>query len=123
MVNPTYASMHDYTAEELVGRSIYDIYAPESRADLREQIRIAYENGHHIYESKHIRKDGRIFPVLVDTTVVRDEAGNVLYRAVNVQDITERKQVEQELHENREHLQILSQRLVEVQEEDARHRP
>lgn len=120
MVNPTYAKMHGYTAKELIGRSIYDIYAPESRADLREQIRIAYENGHHIYESRQIRRDGSIFPVLVDTTVVRDEDGNVLYRAVNVQDITERKRVEQELHESRKRLQILSRRLVEVQEEERR---
>jgi PAS domain S-box-containing protein len=120
MVNPTYAKMHGYTAEELVGHSIYNVFSPESHADLREQIRIAYENGHHVYESKHIRKDGSIFPVLVDTTVVWDEDGNVLYRAVNVQDITERKRVEQELHESREHLQILSRRLVEVQEEERR---
>ena len=120
MVNPTYAKMHGYTAEELVGHSIYDVFAPESHTDLREQVRIAYENGHHVYESKHIRKDGSIFPVLVDTTVVWDEDGNVLYRAVNVQDITERKRVEQELHESREHLQILSRRLVEVQEEERR---
>jgi PAS domain S-box-containing protein len=120
MVNPTYAKMHGYTAEELVGHSIYNVFAPESHADLREQIRTTYENGHHVYESKHIRKDGSIFPVLVDTTVVWDEDGNVLYRAVNVQDITERKRVEQELHESREHLQILSRRLVEVQEEERR---
>jgi PAS domain S-box-containing protein len=100
MVNPTYAKMHGYTAEELVGHSIYNVFAPESRADLREQIRIAYENGHHVYESKHIRRDGSIFPVLVDTTVVRDEAGNVLYRAVNVQDITERKRTEDALRES-----------------------
>jgi two-component system sensor histidine kinase UhpB len=58
--------------------------------------------------------------VLEDTTVVRDEDGDVLYRAVNVQDITERKWVERELHESREHLQVLSRRLVEVQEEERR---
>ena len=120
MVNPTYAKMHGYTAEELVGRSIFDVFDPESHADLREQIRIAYKNGHHVYESKHIRRDGSIFPVLVDTTVVWDKAGNVLYRAVNVQDITERKQVEQALHKSREHLRVLSRRLVEVQEEERR---
>jgi PAS domain S-box-containing protein len=120
MVNPTIAKMHGYTAEELVGRSIYDVSAPESQAHMREQIRIAYENGHHIFESRQVRRDGSIFPVLMDTTVVRDQAGNVLYRAVNVQDITERKRVEQELHESRERLQILSRRLVEVQEDERR---
>jgi PAS domain S-box-containing protein len=120
MVNPTYAKMHGYTAEELVGRSVYEMHAPESWANVQEQIRTAYEKGHHIYESKHIRKDGSIFPVLVDTTVVRDQTGNVLYRAVNIQDITERKRVERELHESREHLQILSRRLIEVQEDERR---
>jgi PAS domain S-box-containing protein len=120
MVNPTYAKMHGYTAEELVGHPVAEIFAPESRPGLAEQIRLAYEKGHHIFESKHMRKDGSIFPVLIDTTVIRDKAGKVLYRAVNVQDITERKRVEQELHESRERLQILSRRLVEVQEDERR---
>ncbi|HET9591190.1 MAG TPA: PAS domain S-box protein [Anaerolineales bacterium] len=120
MVNPTYAKMHGYAVEELVGRNIYDIFAPDTHAEVQEQIRIAYERGHHIFESRHLRKDGSVFPVLVDTTVVRDEDGNVLYRAVNVQDITERKRVERELHESRERLQILSRRLVEVQEDERR---
>ncbi|HJR81266.1 MAG TPA: PAS domain S-box protein [Anaerolineales bacterium] len=120
MVNPTFAEMHRYTAEELVGRSVYELYAPESRADVVAQIRMSHEKGHHIFESMHVRKDGSIFPILVDTTVVRNQAGEVLYRAVNVQDITERKQVEQELHESRKHLQVLSRRLVEVQEDERR---
>jgi PAS domain S-box-containing protein len=120
MVNPTYAKMHGHTPEELVGRSVYEVHAPQFRAKLQEQIQIAYQKGHHIYESEHIRKDGSIFPALVDTTVVRDQAGNVLYRAVNIQDITERKRVERELHESRERLQILSRRLIEVQEEERR---
>jgi PAS domain S-box-containing protein len=120
MVNPTYAKMHGYSPEELLGRSIYEVYAPDAHAHARKQIRIAYERGHHIYESRHARKDGSIFPVLIDTTVVRDQEGNVLYRAVNAQDITERKRVEQELNESRERLQVLSRRLVEVQEDERR---
>lgn len=120
MVNPTFAEMHGYSAEELVGRSVYELYAPESRADLQEQIRMAFEKGHHIFESMHVRKDGSLFPIVVDTTVVRSNAGEVLYRAVNVQDITERKLVEQELHESHERLRVLSRRLIEVQEDERR---
>jgi PAS domain S-box-containing protein len=118
MVNPTFAKMHGYTAEELIGCSIYQVLAPESHEHTREQIRIAYETGHYIYENQHLRKDGTTFPGLVDTSVVKDHAGNVLYRAVSVQDITERKQAEQALRESRQYLQVLSQRLVEVQEEE-----
>jgi PAS domain S-box-containing protein len=120
MVNPTFAKMHGYEVGDLIGRSIYDVLAPESHADTRAQIRIAYETGHNVYENKHLRKDGSTFPALVDTSVVRDDQGNVLYRALNVQDITARKQAEETLEESRQYLQVLSRRLVEVQEEERR---
>lgn len=120
MMNPMFAKMHGYMVEELIGHSIYEVLAPESHAQTREQVRITYESGHHVYENNHIRKDGSIFPALVDTSVIRDSQGNVLYRAINVQDITERKQAEQALKESRQYLQTLSRRLVEVQEEERR---
>jgi PAS domain S-box-containing protein len=120
MVNPTFAKMHGYAVGELIGRSIYDVLAPDSHADTREQIRIAYKTGHHVFENKHIRKDGSIFPALVDTSVVRDSQGNVLYRAMSIQDITERKLSEEALEESRQYLQELSRRLVEVQEDERR---
>jgi PAS domain S-box-containing protein len=120
MMNPTFAKMHGYTVEELIGHSIYDVLAPESHAETRRQIAIAYATGHHVYENQHIRKDGSVFPALVDTSVIRDPAGNVLYRAINVQDITERKQAGKALEESYQYLQVLSRRLVEVQEEERR---
>jgi two-component system, NarL family, sensor histidine kinase UhpB len=100
MVNPTFAEMHGYTVEELIGHSIYDVLAPESHADTREKIRIAYDTGHHIFENKHIRKDGSSFPALVDSSVVRDHQDNVLYRAINIRDITEQKKAEEALRES-----------------------
>ena len=120
MVNPTFAKMHGYTVEELIGCSIYQVLAPEGHAETREQIRIAYETGHHVYEEEHIRKDGGTFPALVDASVVRDNQGNILYRAISVQDITERKQAQAALEESRRRLQELSRRLIEVQEEERR---
>jgi diguanylate cyclase (GGDEF)-like protein/PAS domain S-box-containing protein len=94
LINPAFARMHGYTEEELIGRPIVDVFAPEARAELPGHIRIAHETGHHTFESRHIRKDGTVFPALIDVTVVKDEVGEVLYRVVNVQDITERKQAE-----------------------------
>jgi PAS domain S-box-containing protein len=84
-MNPEFAKMHGYTL---------DVFAPDERSNTAEHIAIANEEGHHVWESKHVRKDGTVFPVLVDATAVKDETGNVLYRVVNVQDITERKQAE-----------------------------
>ncbi len=90
-VNPAYAEMHGYTVEEMAGMPLIDAIAPEARKDWDHNLRVTHEKGHNIYESLHVRKDGARFPVLMDIAVIKDEAGRVLYRAANVQDITERK--------------------------------
>ena len=102
MVNPAFARMHGYTVKELAGRPISDVFAPDARSELPHQIRMAHEKGHYTYESRHIRKDGTIFPVSVDVTAVKDKAGCVLHRVVNVQDITERKRTEAALRDSEE---------------------
>ncbi len=107
MMNPAYASMHGYTVEELINRPIIDVFAPEDREALVEQIRLTRERGHHIYESLHIRKDGSVFPVLVESTAVKDASGQVLYLAAHVEDITERRQIEEELRRSEENYRSL----------------
>jgi PAS domain S-box-containing protein len=97
LMNPAFAEMHGYTVEELTGKPILDLFPREERARVPEETAIAHHTGHHRTESKHIRKDGTIFPVLIDMTAVKDEKGKVLYRVVNVLDITERKRAEEEL--------------------------
>jgi PAS domain S-box-containing protein len=90
-VNPAFARMHGFAVEELIGKPLADTFAPEERPQLGEHARAVHEKGHHVYESIHIRKDGTRFPVLADVTVFKDERGEVLYRAANIQDITERR--------------------------------
>ncbi len=94
MVNPAYARMHGYTVEELTGRPIMDAYAPESREELQERIRIAHQRGCAMFEARHLRKDGSTFPVLVDISTVRDASGNIVHRVVYTEDITELKSLE-----------------------------
>ncbi|MBF0582852.1 MAG: response regulator [Magnetococcales bacterium] len=94
LMNPAFARMHGYTVEELRGRPIADVFAPESRAQLPDLIRAAHSRGHITAESSHIRRDGTTFPVLLNITAVKDNDGKVLYRVVNVQDITERQRSE-----------------------------
>ena len=72
-------------------------FAVESKKDLAKHIEIAHQKGHHIFESEHVRKNGTVFPVLIDVTAVKNEIGEVDYRVVNVQDISKRKQTENTL--------------------------
>jgi PAS domain S-box-containing protein len=96
-VNSAYADMHGYSVDELIGMPISCTMAPEARSLWPEKVRVTHESGHHVYESLHIRKDGTSFPVLMDVTAVKDEDGRVIYRAANLQDITERKQAEEQI--------------------------
>ncbi len=100
MINPAFASIHGYSVEELTGKPITAVYTPDSLAELPKHIRIAHEKGHHTFESNHLRKDGSAFPVLMDVTAVKDEQGQLAYRVVNCQDISELKQAERRLQES-----------------------
>lgn len=107
MMNPAYARMHGYTVEELISRPIVDVFAPEARAALVEQIRTTREHGHLIYESLHLRKDGSVFPVRVASTAIKDADGQVLYLAAHVEDIMERRKIEEELRRSEENYRSL----------------
>ncbi len=99
MMNPAFAHNHGYEPEELIGKPTIDVFAPDYRAEVPEHIKTAHEKGHHAFESYHIHRDGHTFPVLVDITAVKDKRGKILYSAVNVQDLTNRRQLENHLRQ------------------------
>ncbi|MBF0551429.1 MAG: PAS domain S-box protein, partial [Deltaproteobacteria bacterium] len=111
MMNPAFARMHGYTVEQLTGRPIVQIIAPEYHQELSLHVRLIHESGRHTYESAHIRSDGTVFPVLVDVTEVKDDAGQVLYEAISVQDITERRRSEEALRQSEFSYRTLAQNL------------
>lgn len=117
-MNPAFARMHGYTVAELAGRPIAEVFAPDCQAVLAENIRLAHERGHHVWESWHVRRDGTRFPVQIDVTAVKDEAGKVIYRVVNVQDITDMKRHEEELLRSRQLLRELAAHREQIREEE-----
>ena len=107
LVNPAFAEMHGYTADELSGRPIADLYAPGGRAEVPELMNIVNKNGYHKYETLRLRKDGSVFPAEVEVFAVKDKEGKVLYQVANVQDITRRKMEEERLRREAEHGRLL----------------
>lgn len=95
-VNQAFASMHGYTVEELVGRPLLATLAPDA-VDTFPPDSTPLAVDHREYESVHVRKDGSRFTCLTEISTFRDETGQVVYRAANFQDITERKRYEAEL--------------------------
>lgn len=104
-INPAFARMHGCRVEELTGRPITDIFAPECYSELSEHISTAHREGRHVFESKLVRKDGTTFPAVVDITAVREVGGKMQHQIVNIRDTIERKQVEKELRQYHEDIE------------------
>lgn len=95
--NPAFARMHGYTVEELRGRSLRDLVAADAWPDVQE---LGRQTGHQMFETWHVTKAGIAFPVQVSVTPIKDETGALLYRILNVQDITKRREAEDALRES-----------------------
>jgi PAS domain S-box-containing protein len=67
------------------------------------------------------RPDGTRVPVLINVVPLRDADGLMIGAVSCFQDITERKQAEEKLHESNDRLQLMSRRLVQSQETERRH--
>jgi len=94
-VNPAYAAMHGYTVEELVGAPVSTLWAAGTQADMERHADETHDHGHLVAETTHLRKDGTIIPVEVVATTIKDASGKVAWFVANVQDITERKRLQQ----------------------------
>jgi PAS domain S-box-containing protein len=87
-----------YRREELIGRNLQTILAPEILPDMGEQIDRVNKNGFAIFESLHKRRDNTLFPVEISSRIVNIEGLNY-YQTIG-RDITERKYAEETLRES-----------------------
>ncbi|RWX48635.1 PAS domain S-box-containing protein, partial [Candidatus Electrothrix communis] len=94
MMNPAFAEMHGFSVEELKAKPYLALIDKTFQNDVSEFLHVADEKGHHVFESRHLRKEGAPFPVEVNITVVRDSGGKKINRIMNVQDISGRKEAE-----------------------------
>jgi len=88
-VNASFAKQRGYLPEELVGRPVSTVYPKGAREKLLDTIKVLDATGHGVFESRHMRKDGSSFPVLVEITVLKDHAGRPTTRVAYCLDITE----------------------------------
>ncbi len=106
--NPTAYERLGYTREELLSLDIRDIDSPDFATRVPERVRQLQERGTAMFESAHRRKDGSDIPVEVNSRLL-DYAGRKVFLSV-IRDITERKQAERALSEQR----ILLQQILDT---------
>jgi signal transduction histidine kinase len=109
-----------YTREQLLGNKLWEIGpfkdTKASKAEFRELQREAYVR----YDDLPLQTSaGKSINVEFVSNVYQVNGGKVIQ--CNIRDITKRKQALEKLKESRGRLQVLSRRLVEVQETERRH--
>ncbi len=95
--NLAYARQRGYTPEELIGMPLAKLYPVDRLDEARVMLARAARDGRCVFESEHLTRSGRRFPVNLDITIVHDEQGRVRHRVVYSQDISARLQAEREV--------------------------
>lgn len=98
--NDSAERLFGYTANEAVGQHISLIIPPE-RIEEEKHIVLELRAGRQIqhFETERLHKNGRLIPVSLTVSPVRDEDGNIIGASKILQDITQRKQAEQALQD------------------------
>ncbi|MGV8057485.1 MAG: PAS domain S-box protein [Smithellaceae bacterium] len=99
-INDTELKWLGYESDEIVGKKLLmDILTPDSQADIRRVALPLFKEQGWInnMEYEMIRKDGSVFPVLVNAQAVRYKDGHLMETRATVFDITEPKKISSEL--------------------------
>ena len=110
-VNDRFATMHGYTAEELLGTEYKALIHPDYREVIAERVskRLKGESVPHHYEVQRLKKDGGT--IWCEMIVAAIEYRGKPAIMANIVNITKRKQAE-------EHVRTLTQQLMRAQENE-----
>lgn len=107
-VNRTELDMLGYTAEEMLGKPVWEfsVDKEKSRDTVTDKLAGDIPPG-RVFERTLRRKDGNTIPVLVGIRLLRDKAGRISGIRSTIQNITERKRAEESLAQERNLLRTL----------------
>ncbi len=96
-VNPAFTVLFGYYLEEVQGTvlSLLPDKPPEPQVDQEELYEIARENGVYRGDVYRQTKNGKIIPISLQISPVRDEKGKLISYVTVLSDITEKKQAEE----------------------------
>jgi PAS domain S-box-containing protein len=99
-LNNSFANMHGYDPDELIGKNLSIFHTPDQMPSVNAANRELRETGTFSGEIWHTRRDGTVFPTLMQNALFRNQEGNPIGMIGTVSDITELKQTEEALQES-----------------------
>jgi PAS domain S-box-containing protein len=117
-VSPTDERQRGYTADEVLGKTIFDFMAEKSKNEVMERAyarRMIMEKGERlsaaVFEIEQIRKDGILIWTEVTSNPVYDQTGCLLYYQGVTRDITERKRADEQIRKSLSEKEVLLREL------------
>ncbi|MBU3931830.1 MAG: PAS domain S-box protein, partial [Proteobacteria bacterium] len=105
--NNTLVNTIGYAKEDIVGRSVFEIYHPDCSEDAKRAFQQFVATGEvRDAELTIMRKDGSIIVVSLNASAIRDNKGNIIHRRSVWRDITERKKAENALRGAEENFRL-----------------
>jgi diguanylate cyclase (GGDEF)-like protein/PAS domain S-box-containing protein len=104
-VNQEFCRMTGYSSDELMSMTFNDLTHPEDRKVDEAQFTAMLSPGAPMYqtEKRYMRKDGTVIWVHVSATVVFDSQGKPLHTAGIIQDVTDRRRMEEDIRHMAHH--------------------
>jgi len=90
-VNDAYCRMLGYPREELLGKTPFDLATAEFKQWMLNNRETVLAKEYREFEGSSLAKDGRIVPILVHGSTLRDDQGNVIGNMAFITDMTEHK--------------------------------
>lgn len=104
-INPAFAEMHGYEAQELIGRPLQIFHNEEQLEYVAHLLEIlASKSSFLAKEVWHVKKDGTPFPTLMNGSVVYDSEHKPQYFTATAMDITDIFESEKALKQSEENL-------------------
>ena len=117
-VNQRFCRMIGYSESELIGNTLDGITHPDDVARSKRFRAALIEDDRGCaareLEKRYIRKDGAVLWAVIAASVVRNREGVPDYYVTVIQDITQRKRIEQALQDSKEQFQQLAKHIPEA---------
>jgi PAS domain S-box-containing protein len=90
--NNTLTSLTGFTKEEIIGKTFFELYHPDSLVAAQREFE-KFRNTGSVFNAELVirKKDGESLDVLLNVSAIRDTKGKILYSRSSLRDISQRK--------------------------------